>query len=67
MKYQKEYYDENVSAWVCKDIDKKEAVWRLSCFYDNPEELAETPAYYRTYWGGVEVIAQASEVTNSEM
>ena len=38
----KEYYDEDAGAWVRKAIDREEAVWRLSCFYDNPEQLAET-------------------------
>ena len=55
MRYEKAYYDEDAGAWVRKAIDREEAVWRLSCFYDNPEQLAETIGFYRTYWGGVEV------------
>ena len=55
MRYEKEYYDDDAGAWVRKAIDREEAVWRLSCFYDNPEQLAETIGFYRTYWGGVEV------------
>lgn len=55
MRYEKEYYDEDAGAWVRKAIDREEAVWRLSCFYDNPEQLAETIGFYRTDWGGVEV------------
>jgi hypothetical protein len=55
MTYYKEFYSDN-GEWVKEEITKEKAIDEISKYYTNAESLAEVPCYYRTMYGGVEVI-----------
>lgn len=55
MKYIKEYYDDN-KGWIKEEISKEQAIFELGKYYKNEKELVEIPCYYRTMYGGIEVI-----------
>lgn len=57
MKYFLEGLNDN-NEFERTEINKTEAIRRLSNFYKNVEELVETPCYYRTMFGGVEVVEE---------
>lgn len=58
MKYFAEHYNDERGEWVREEITKEEAIIKISTCYNNAEECAETPCYYRTMFGGVDVVEQ---------
>lgn len=58
MKYFADRYDDKRGEWVRKEITKEKAISMLSDHYNKPEDLVELPCYYRTMFGGVEVVAE---------
>lgn len=58
MKYFVDRYDEERGEWVREEITKEKAISVLANYYNKPEDLVELPCYYRTMFGGVEVVAE---------
>lgn len=55
-KYFVENYDDEKGEWVKREITKEEAIAEISKYYNNAEECVEMACYYRTMFGGVEVV-----------
>lgn len=55
MKYYKESLND-LNEFVSEEISKEQAIEELSYHYKNAEECVELPCYYRTPFGGINVI-----------
>ena len=58
MKYYKEYYDDENRVLVREEITREKAIYYLNDDYKKPEELVEMPWFYRTIFGGIDVVAE---------
>jgi len=57
MKYYHEHYNDK-DEFVREEITKSQAIIELGYHYNNPEQCAEMPCYYRTMFGGVDVVEE---------
>lgn len=57
-KYFVEYYDLERAEWVRNEVTKEKAIFEIGKYYNNAEQCAEMPCYYRTPFGGVEVVEE---------
>ena len=55
MKYFTDVWNDAKLDYDRKEITKEEAEKILWDYYNNADQCAETPCYYRTMFGGVEV------------
>ena len=58
MKYYAEFYNEERAEWVREEITREKAVFEIGKYYNNAEECAELPCYYRTMFGGIDVVKE---------
>lgn len=58
MKYFAEHYDDERGEWVREEITREKAVFEIGKYYNNAEECAELPCYYRTMFGGIDVVKE---------
>lgn len=56
MKYVIDRYNDERGEWERAEITKEQAIAEIGKYYNNPEQCAELPCYYRTMFGGVEVV-----------
>jgi hypothetical protein len=56
MKYYIDTYNDTLGEWERLEITEIEALDEIGKYYTNANELIKIPCYYRTLWGGVEVV-----------